>query len=329
MIPRRQAGLVLASLLAAGLHPASAQQDAERGYPNRPVQILLPASPGSNPDTATRLLAKHLSIRMGQPFVVEPKLGASGSIAMRALARAPADGYTLSVAGIGPLAINPAVYTNLPYDATKDFAPVGLLYKSPLLLVVQEGAPYHSVSELVAAARARPGVLTFASPANATAGHLGGEYFKELAGAPLTHIPFGNAAASTVAVAGGEVSMVFGSQSLSWPLVKARRLRVLGMSSEARVPEFPDVPTLAETVPGFEFSEWSGVIVPAGTPPAIVQRLHREIAAVMAMPEVAAQLRSQGIYPTLSATPAAFGSFIEGEATKWGGIARKIQLKLD
>lgn len=319
---------LLAAMCAVALLPAAAQGTQQAPYPSKPVTILLPASPGSNPDTATRLIARHLTVRLGQPVVVEPKLGASGSIAMRALANAPADGYTLAMSGIGPLAINPAVYTKLPYDATKDFVPVTLAYKSPLLLVVQESAPFNTVAELIAAAKAKPDTLTFSSPANATAGHLGGEYFKELTGAPIRHVPFGSAAASTVAVASGEVTMVFGSQALGWPLVKARRLKVLGMSSDVRAPEFPEVPTLAETVPGFEFSEWSGIIAPAGTPPAVVSRLQREISAILAMPEVVSQLRSQGVYPTQS-TAAEFGKFIQGEASKWGGIARRIQLKLD
>lgn len=322
------AALVAAALLGTAHAQAPAASADDKAYPNRAVTIILPASPGSNPDTATRLLAKHLSARMGQSFVIDPRVGAGGSIAMRALARAPADGYTLSMSGIGPLSINPFVYSKLPYDARKDFVPVTLVYKSPLLLGVPENSPYRTFAELIAAAKASPGTLTFSSPGNASAGHLGGEYFKELAGAPITHIPYGNAAASTVAVASGEVNMVFGSQSLIWPLVRGKKIRVLGMSSDTRQAEFPEVPALSETVPQFEVTEWSGIIAPAGTPPAIVAKLQKEISAVLAMPEVVSQLRSQGIYPQQT-TQAEFVRFIDAETEKWGSVARKIGLKLD
>ncbi|MDX3907171.1 MAG: tripartite tricarboxylate transporter substrate binding protein [Pigmentiphaga sp.] len=320
------------ALLGAGLTAAALaalpQSALAQAYPSRPVRILLPHSAGSSPDTITRLLAQHLGERLGQPFVVENRPGAGGSIGLGAAARAQPDGYTLTVGHVGTLTINPSVYSKLPYDPARDFAPIMLSARTPLLVVVSSDSPYKSIGDVIAAAKADPGKLTFSSAGNGTASHMAGEYFKTVAGISLTHVPFKSAPDALTGVASGNVTLTFGGQPPAWPLVKAGKLRALALTSGERVAEFPDTPVVAETVKGYEMFDWNGFMAPAGTPPAIIGTLHQELSAILAQPDVVRQLRGQGLLP-MPNTPEQFGQFIDAERQKWARVAKEVKIQLD
>ncbi len=297
-------------------------------YPSKAVRVIVPYSPGSNPDLMARMMSKNLADRLGQPFVIETRIGAGGSIGMAAGAKADPDGYSIIVGHTAGLAINPNVYTKLPYDVYKDFVPVAQIYKSPLILVVSESSPYKSVADLIAAAKASPGKLTFSSGGNGTGAHLSGEYLKGLSKVSMLHIPYRSSNDSMVAVGGGDINAVFINQSAAWPLVKAKKLRALAITSDTRIAEYPDLPTVAETLKGFEYYDWAGIIAPAGTPAPIVARLQKEMNAVLAQPDVIQQMRNQGFLPVQGSTED-FVKFIASEQQKWGQVAKRITLKLD
>lgn len=316
---------VLTLLFATMLVTPTAQAQS---YPDKPLRVIIPHGPGSSPDVVTRLVAQKLSERLGQPVLVENKVGAGGSIGMGLAARAAPDGYTLVIGHVGTLTINPSIYADLPYDPRRDFAPVTLSVTTPLLAVVGAGSPYKNVAELITAAKAQPGTITYASAGNGTASHMAGELFAAMAGVKLVHVPYKTAPAALSAVVGGDVVLTFGGQPPAWPLVKGDKLRALGLTSAARVPEFPDVAVIAETVPGYEVLDWNGFMVPAGASPAIIARLNAEIGAIIGEEDFSRQLRSQGLKPA-AGSPAAFDAFIERESRKWSGVARDIKLKLD
>ncbi|WP_156955454.1 Bug family tripartite tricarboxylate transporter substrate binding protein [Polaromonas glacialis] len=299
-----------------------------QNYPNKAVRVIVPYSPGSNPDVMTRLVTRHLAERLGQPFVIDTKIGAGGSIGMGVGAKAEPDGYAIIVGHVAGLAINPNVYTKLPYDVAKDFVPIAQIYKSPLLLVVSESSPYKTLPDLIAAAKASPGKLTFSSGGNGTGAHLSGEYLGVLSGASFLHIPFKTSSDAMVSVVSGDSTLNFINQSAAWPLVKSKKLRVLAISGDARLPEYPDLPTVGETLKGFDYYDWAGLLAPAGTPAATVLKLQREISAVLALPDVVQQMRGQGFLP-VQGTSEEFGKFIKNEQQKWGQVAKRINLKLD
>ncbi len=299
-----------------------------QAYPSKAVRVIVPYSPGSNPDLMARMMSKNLAERLGQPFVIDTKIGAGGSIGMAAGAKADPDGYSIILGHTAGLAVNPNVYTKLPYDVYKDFVPVAQIYKSPLMLVVSEASPYKTVADLIAAAKASPGKLTFSSGGNGTGAHLSAEYFKGLASIFMLHIPFRTSNDSMVAVAGGDVNAVFINQSAGWPLVKAKKLRALAITSDTRIAEYPDLPALAETLKGFEYYDWGGIMAPAGTPAPMVAKLQKEMNAVLAQPEVVQQMRGQGFLPVQGSTED-FNKYIKSEQLKWGQVAKRISLKLD
>lgn len=320
--PSRRDCLVLTCGLAGAALPAWAQ-----AYPAKAVKVIVPYSPGSNPDVATRIVMQALAERMGQPFVIDTRIGAGGAIGLSAGAKAAPDGYTLTTGHVGGLAINPSIYEKLPYDVAKDFVPVIQMYKSPLLLVVAENSPYKTLADLLAAARANPGAVTFSSGGNGNGAHLSGESLSALSGVSMKHIPYKTVSDALVGVVGGDITFSFGNLSLGMPLVKGKKLRALAFSGDARVTEYPEIALVSETVKGFEFQDWSGILVPTGTPAAIVARLQTEISAVLAQPAVIRSLRLQGLIPVQN-TSEAFGKFIDSEQKKWGQLARSINLKL-
>ena len=318
----------LAPLCALAAALTFAAPSWAQAYPNKPVRVIVPYSPGSNPDLMARMMSRHLAERLGQPFVIDTKIGAGGSIGMAAGAKADPDGYSIILGHTAGLAVNPNVYSKLPYDVQKDFVPVAQIYKSPLMLVVSENSPYKSVADLIAAAKASPGKLTFSSGGNGTGAHLSGEYFKGLANIFMLHIPFRTSNDSMVAVAGGDVNAVFINQSAAWPLVKAKKLRALAITSDTRIAEYPDLPALAETLKGFEYYDWGGFMAPAGTPAPMISKLQKEMNIVLAQPEVIQQMRGQGFLPVQGSTED-FSKFIKSEQQKWGQVAKRISLKLD
>jgi tripartite-type tricarboxylate transporter receptor subunit TctC len=299
-----------------------------QGYPSRALRVIIPHAAGSSPDVVTRLVTQKLSERLGQAVVIDNRVGAGGSIGLGAGAKAAPDGYTLVIGHVGTLTINPNIYADLPYDPKRDFAPVTLSVTTPLLVVVAPESQYKSVAELIAGAKANPGRITFSSAGNGTASHMAGVLFGAMAGAALVHVPYKTAPAALTAVAGGDVNLTFGGQPPAWPLVKGGKLRALGLTSGARVGEFPETPVLSEAVAGYEVLDWNGFMVPAGTPAEIITRLNRELLAIINDADMTRQLRAQGLAPA-TGTPDQFAAWIDRERQKWARVARDIKLKLD
>lgn len=327
--PSRRAALQVGALAASSLAawPLLGQAQA-KAYPNKLVRVIVPYGPGSNPDVAARIVTQALHGRLGESFVVDTRMGAGGAIGLSAGAKATPDGYTLVIGHIGGLAINPNIYSSLPYNASTDFVPIALMYKSPLLLLVAETSPYKTLADMLADAKAHPGKLTFSSGGNGNGAHLSGESLNSLAGVQMRHVPYKTMGPALTDVVGGEITFTFGNFSLGMPLVKGKKMRVLAVSGSARLADFPEIPLVSDTVKGFEFYDWAGVLAPKGTPPDIVTKLQYEIATVLAMPDVISQMRNQGLI-TASSTSEQFAKFIASEQVKWGAVAKSINLKLD
>jgi tripartite-type tricarboxylate transporter receptor subunit TctC len=284
---------------------------------------------GSTNDVLARLIAPKLQEAIGQPVVVENKPGAGGNIGAEAGARAAADGYTLTLCAAGFMAVNPSLYAKLPYDPVRDFAPVALLVKAPLLMVVHPGAQARSVRELIDWARANPGRLTIGNGGQGTAQHLGGELFTAAAGIRAVHLPYKGSAPATTDLLAGVFDAQFDNMVTLLPHVRSGKLRALGVSSAARVPVLPEVPTIAESaLPGFETGTWYGVVAPAGTPVPVLERLNREIARIVALPDMAERLQAMGLIPAVG-TRAVFGEFIRAEIAQYGKLIRSAGIKLD
>lgn len=318
---------VLIAPLAAGLMGASVSALADT-WPNKPIQLLIPYPPGGSADLLARPVAAKLQERLGQPVVLDYRPGAGGTIASQQLARAKPDGNTLIVV-LAAHAINASLYPKLPYDTRKDFAPVSLVANLPLILAGSPSLKARTVPELIAAAKAAPGQLTFASAGNGNTGHLAGELFDSLAGVKMTHVPYKGSAQVVNAMLAGEVQLTFDSISTSMPHIRSGRLKALAVTSARRATLAPDVPTLSEAgVPGFDINGWYAVLAPAGTPSAIVERLSKEIAAVLAQPELRANLASNG-YEPVGSTPAALGAHIDAEITRWSKVVKDSGARLE
>ncbi|MBB1629305.1 tripartite tricarboxylate transporter substrate binding protein [Cupriavidus sp. UME77] len=318
---------VLIAPLSVGLLGASAPALAD-AWPNKPIQLLIPYPPGGSADLLARPVAAKLQERLGQPVVLDYRPGAGGTIASQQLARAKPDGNTLIVV-LAAHAINASLYPKLPYDTRKDFAPVSLVANLPLILAGSPSLKARTVPELIAAAKAAPGQLTFASAGNGNTGHLAGELFDSLAGVKMTHVPYKGSAQVVNAMLAGEVQLTFDSISTSMPHIRSGRLKALAVTSARRATLAPDVPTLSEAgVPGFDINGWYAVLAPAGTPSAIVERLSKEIAAVLAQPELRANLASNG-YEPVGSTPAALGAHIDAEITRWSKVVKDSGARLE
>lgn len=313
IISRRQAGVALASLVAAA---SSARAQA---YPSRPLRIVVPAGPGGITDIVARIVAARLAERLGQPVLVDNRTGASGIIGTEIVARAAPDGYTLLM--VYPShPVNPSLKKKLPYDTIRDFAPITTLTTVSLVLLVAPSLPARSVKELIALSKRQQ--LTFASVGSGSLAHLGAELFRSKAAIELTQVPYRSAPAAQLAVVNGEVSMFFDTPITAIPFVKDGRLRALGVSTRERSPLIPDVPTIAEAgVPGYEVLGWNGLLAPAATPPEIVQRLNREIRAILDEPEIRQKLAQQGADPAPT-DPESFARRIRDDVSKWNEVIR-------
>lgn len=322
---RRQFLAISACAAASGMLPLKAA--FAEGYPERDVNLIVPYSPGSNPDIAARIVSEALRVRMGQPFIINTRMGAGGSIGLGAAARSKPDGYNLVIGHIGGLSINPSVYASLPYDVEKDFAPIRQIYNSPLILLVAQDAPYKTVRDMLDAAKARPDDLSFSSGGNGNGAHLSGELLASLAGVKMRHIPYKSTSTALIAVANGDIDFSFGNLSLAVPLIDAKKLRAIGFSGPPVLEQLPDVPLVSDTVSGFSFHDWSGMLAPTGTPAAIVDRLSSEITKILADKKIKNDLALQGLIP-VDSDPVKFKAFIEAEQEKWAAVARSINLKL-
>ena len=295
-------------------------------YPNKPIKIISPFATGGIADTFSRVVGQGLSESLGQPVVVENKTGGGGNIGADFVAKAPADGYTLVMGNIGSHAVNPYLMKNMPYDPLKDFEPVAYVLDAEGLLVVNPAIPVKNVNELIAYVKARPGQVSYGSGGMGTTSHLAGELFKSLAKVDMTHIPYkGNAPAITDLI-GGQTQIMFATMPTVLPYVKADKLRALAVIGSSRASSLPDVPTVAETLPGFDVSNWIGIFAPAGTPKPIISKLNAEIIKIMQQPAVQKRLETEGA-KFKPMTPEAFGAFQKNEALKWSKTIKDAGIK--
>ncbi len=311
-------------LLAAGALTAASAQD----FPNKPVRIIATYAPGSSVDIIARLVAKPMSEQLGQPVVVENKPGAGGDIGTDLVAKAPKDGYTLGFASPGPLVFNPMMRKSMPF-ALSDVTPVTLLATGPNVLLVNPDFPAKNLAELIAYIKANPGKVAYASAGNGTSGHLAGELFKYLTGTDILHVPYkGNAEAVTDVLA-GRVQMVFSGVPPIRAQVEAGKLRAIAVADFKRAKQLPGVPTMAEAgLPGAESGAWYGILAPAGTPPAVLDRLNAEFVKAIQRPEVRAQFDQLGIDP-VGNSRADFGKMIANEITRWKPLFAATKITAD
>ncbi|KGE00138.1 MFS transporter [Achromobacter sp. RTa] len=320
---------MIRSILAAatlGMLCMGAAQAAP-AYPDRPITLLIPYPPGGSADMLARPLGAELQKKWGQPVVLEYKPGAGGAIASAQLARAKPDGHTLLMV-LAAHTINPSLYPSLPYDTRRDFAPVSLVATLPMLVAAPLTTPADTIGELIAYGKSHPGKLSFASAGNGNTSHLAAEMFKNQTGADMMHVPYKGSGPAVVALLGGEVSLMFDSISTSLPQVRAGKLKAIAVTAARRSPLLPDVPTVAETVPGFVVNGWYGVLAPAGTPPAVVDTLSRGIAEALAVPALKQQVEGYG-YETVGSTPAEFASHIDRELATWKKAVETSGAKLN
>ena len=316
------AAVVLAVFSTLAL-PALAQS-----WPDRPIKFVMSAPAGSSIDVLGRTIADKLKDRLGQPVVVDNKPAAGGTVATAEVARAAPDGYTMLLAFNGPLSITPLL-SKVPYDVQKDLAPVITTSSQPNVLAVTTQLPVRTVAELVAFAKANPGKLNFASVGAGSSSQLNAELLKAMAGIDIVHIPFNGSPPAVTATIQNETQMIFAVMQPLQPQIQAGKLRALAVTSAKRFPLLPDLPTIAESgYPGFEALAWNGVLVPAGTPKAIVQRLNAEINAVLKDPDVVQKMHAAG-FDLVGGTPEEFGALIRSESEKWQPVIKRAGVKID
>jgi tripartite-type tricarboxylate transporter receptor subunit TctC len=323
--PRRWWIACAAALMLCGA-PAAAQTGA--AYPVKPVRFVVPYTPGGGTDLMARALAQRLTESLGQPVIVENRAGASGNLGMEFVARAAPDGYTIALALTAQYAVNPALYPKLPYDPVRDFAPVMLVARNPYVLVVHPTLPVKSARDLIALAKARAGELTFSSSGNGSGAHLCGEMLKTMAKVNLLHIPYKGAGALLPDLIAGQTHLSFVTWSSVGPQVRGGRLRALGVTTEKRSPALPELPALAETLPGYDLPVWYGIVAPAGTPREIVARLNGEILKVINTPDFRQRIEVDAVEP-IGSTPEQLGDYIRSELAKWAKIVRDSGAKVD
>lgn len=318
MPTRRHALIALAAACAAG---AAASVRAQP-WPARPIRMVVPFPPGSSPDLIARIVTEKLATALGQPVVVENRPGAGGNIGTGMVARAAPDGYTLLFTINGPLVTAPTLSRNLNYDPFRQLAPVTLVATSPNVLVVDARLPVHNLREFVALARSKPGELNYGSPGNGSASHLAMEQLKAMAGIDLQHVPYSGFPQITTAMVGGQVQAGFMVPAIAMPQVNAGKLRVLAVTTTGRTAVLPSVPTVAESgYPGFEAISWQAVLAPAGTPQAVIDRLYRELVAIIGSADVRDKIRAQYFVPAGTA-PASLRQTMASEKARWDKVIR-------
>ena len=313
-------------LLALALIAATAVAQGT-AYPAKPVRIVVPSSPGGGTDILARVLAQKLSESQGQQFVVENRPGAGQVIGIEAVARSAPDGYTLLMAA-SAIVINEVLYAKPPYDTLRDFVPVTLGASLPNILVVHPALPVKSVRELIALAKARPGQLNYSSAGSGTSPHLSMELFRLMAGITLTHVPYKGTGPATVDLVAGQVQLSMPNVLTALPQIKGGKLRGLGVTSAKRATGLPDIPAIAETLPGYEAIQWYGLLAPAGTPREIVNKVQAETARILVLPEVKARLAADGA-DAVGNRPEEFAAYIRTEIAKWGKVAKAGGIKLE
>jgi len=315
----------VAAAIAAFLSFSAAAQS----YPSKPIRLIVPFAAGGGNDNIARLVGKRLTDSVGQPLVIDNRPGAGGVLGAELAAKAAPDGYTLFLGGVGSHALNPNLIEKLPYDPIKDFAPVILLARAPLILVVHPSVPARTFAEFVAYARNNPGKLNFASNGNGSSAQLAAVMFDSMAGAEMVHVPYKGLAPALTDLLSGQVQLMFSSVVAILPHIKAGKLRALAVTGAWRLPSLPDVPTVAESgFPGYEASSWYGILAPAGTPREIVAKLNAELSKALAQPEVRNTLLADGAEP-VGGTPESFAAYIRSEKERMGKLIRDAKIRLE
>jgi len=318
----------LAAALCAGL-VALLAAPAAADYPDRPIRLVVPFPAGGGADALARTIMPRVAQELGASIVIDNRPGAGGNVGAEFVAHAAPDGYTLLYGTNGTHAINRALYAKQGFDPVRDFAPVSRMTQIAALLVVNPSVPARNVAELIDYARANPGKVFFASAGNGTTSHLAGELFKTAAGIDIVHVPYRGGGLAAADVAGGQVQMMIDVMPNVLPLATGGKLRALGVSTAARVPAAPEIPTIAESgLPGFEVSAWDGIFAPAGTPPAVIERLNAAIRAALADPKVREALVARGTQPVTS-TPDELARHVVAESEKWARVVRQSGAKID
>jgi len=309
---RRWFGLAL----TFGIAVSAASAHAQTAWPTKPIKILVGYAPGGSTDVTARIIGQALSERLGQPVIIENRPGAAGNIAAEAAARADPDGYTLTMSTSSTFATNPSLYKSLPFDVEADFAPIALTAFIPNLLVVNPSVPANTIAELIAYLKANPEKVNFGSSGNGSSQHISAALFNSLAGVQMAHISYRGGAPAVNDLLGGQVQVIFAPLVEVLQQVRADKLRALGITTAKRSPLLPDVPTIAETLPGYEVRLWNGLFAPAKTPPEIIERINRAAIDALRSSEVKAKLAEQGSEP-VGNTPEEFKAFIAAELVKW------------
>jgi len=323
--PWRHSGALLCALASIGVHGSASAQT----YPQKPIRLVVGVPAGGTTDVVARLVGQKLGEQLGQQVVIENRGGAGGNIGAEFVAKAPADGYTLFLATIGTMTINPSLYSKMPFDTLRDFAAISQLTSMPQLLVVHPSVPVKSVKELIAYAKGRPGQLNFASGGAGTAIHLAGELFKTMAGVDMVHVAYKGSAPAMTDLIGGQVSLMFDQILTSLPHAQSGKLRALAVTTERRSPAAPQIPTIAEAaLPGYAVTTWHGLLAPAGTPREVVNRLSSESAKALQSTDIRDRFASQGVDP-VSSTPEQFAAMMKAELEKWRKVIAASGAKIN
>jgi tripartite-type tricarboxylate transporter receptor subunit TctC len=327
MIPTFHISLALAAVFAGGIPGVlNAQAPRDSTYPSKAIRIVNPFPPGGATDIQARILVEKLTPRLGQQVVVDNRAGANGVIGMEIVARAPADGYTLVLTTSGNWAVHPHLY-KLPYDTAKDFAPVILVGTTPGVLVVHPSLPAKTVKEFIALAQRNPGEISYGSSGLGGFAHISAELFASMTGTRMTHVPYKGSVQSLIDLVAGHIQVSFNIMAPSLPFIKDGRVRALAVTSAKRVPQLPGVPTISESgVPGYENSTWSGIGAPAGTPMPVIERLNRELAAALQMPDVQQRFAAGGSI-VMGGTSGEFRDYLNSELSKYGKLVREAGIK--
>ena len=315
--------VVLAATATIGMPGAWAQ-----AYPAKPVRIVVPFPPGGTSDILARNIGPGLTKEWGQPVIVDNRPGAAGNIAAEHVARSPADGYTLFITTVGIHAIHPSLYSKLPFDAIRDFTPVTNLVMLPTVLTVHPSIPVHSVKALIALAKKRPGDLSYSSAGSGSQPHLTAELFKTMAGVNLLHVPYKGAAQQLTDLVAGHVALTFATAPSAVPYIKSGQMRAIGVSSGKRAAALPDVPTISESVPGYEAVGWNGMVAPANLPAPVLERINATVIKVFSMPDIHNRMVSLAADP-ITTTPAEFGAYIKAEIGKWAKVVKASGAKAE
>ena len=308
---------------------AFAAHAAAQEYPSKPIRFIVPFPPGGGNDTMARTVGHKLTAALGQQIVIDNRAGAGGIIGAETAARSAPDGYTLFLGGVGSHGINPNLHARLGYDPVTDFAPISLIASAPLILVVHPSVPAKSVKELIQLAQAKPGQLNFASNGKGGSSHLAAEMFKMMTTTDMVHVPYKGLSPALTDLLSGQVQLMFSSTVAILPQVRAGKLRPLAMTGARRSPAMPDVPTIAESgVPGYETASWYGVLAPAGTPRAIVERLNRQIVKITHAPDVRERLATEGADP-VGSSPEEFAAHIKRELARWAKVIKQAGIEAD